>query len=159
MDIITINGFDFYSYATVAQADEYFSAKFGSEWANIDEEDKKKLLVTATREIENLCFQGIKIDKEQPLKFPRKICCLEIEADNPKIITCCAEIANAFYNTGDGDTVTPNADKIKSMSVGDTSITYKDGATISVDSFTAIAKSIASKYLGCWLCGNIKVIL
>ena len=99
MDIITINGFDFYSYATVAQADEYFSAKFGSEWANIDEEDKKKLLVTATREIENLCFQGVKIDKEQPLKFPRKICCLEIEADNPKIIACCAEIANAFYNT------------------------------------------------------------
>ena len=42
MDIITINGFDFYSYATVVQADEYFSAKFGSEWANIDEEDKKK---------------------------------------------------------------------------------------------------------------------
>lgn len=161
MATITINGFDFLSYATVEDADKYFSAKFGNVWHEIQVEDKQKLLVTATREIENLQFQGIELAPEQPLKFPRIICCSQIDADDEKLIACCAEIANAIYNVGEiaCNVVTPNASNIKSMGIGDTSITFKDGASIEADVFTATAKPIAKKFLGKWLQGNVRIIL
>lgn len=161
MATITINDFNFISYATVEDADKYFSAKFGSTWANIQSEEKAKLLVTATREIENLQFQGIELDPDQPLKFPRVICCSQIEAEDESLIACCAEIANAIYNVGEiaCNVVTPNASNIKSMGIGDTSITYKDGADIDADIYSATAKPIAKKFLGKWLRGNIRVLL
>ena len=161
MATITINDFNFISYATVEDADKYFSAKFGSTWANIQSEEKAKLLVTATREIENLQFQGIELDPDQPLKFPRVICCSHIKAEDESLIACCAEIANAIYNIGEiaCNVVTPNASNIKSMGIGDTSITYKDGADIDADIYSATAKPIAKKFLGKWLRGNIRVLL
>lgn len=161
MATITINDFDFLSYVTVEDADKYFSAKFGSAWADIEKADKEKLLVTATREIESLQFQGLELDPEQPLRFPRIICCSQIEADDEKLIACCAEMANAFYNVGvmANSIATPNAENIKSMSIGDTSITFKDGASIEADVFTATAKPIAKKFLGKWLQGNVRIIL
>lgn len=161
MATITINDFDFLSYATVEDADKYFSAKFGNVWHEIQVEDKQKLLVTATREIENLQFQGLELDPEQPLKFPRVICYSQIKADDKNLIACCAEIANAIYNVGEiaCNVVTPNASNIKSMGIGDTSITFKDGASIEADVFTATAKPIAKKFLGKWLQGNVRIIL
>ena len=54
---------------------------------------------------------------------------------------------------------TPGAENIQSMSVGDTSITFKEGATIETDIYTSIAKPIIKKYLGRWLRGNIRIIL
>ena len=45
------------------------------------------------------------------------------------------------------------------MSIGDTSITFKDGASIEADVFTATAKPIAKKFLGEWLQGNVRIIL
>lgn len=161
MATITINDFDFITYATVEDADKYFSAKFGNVWHEIQVEDKQKLLVTATREIENLQFQGLELDPEQPLKFPRVICCSQIKADDKNLIACCAEIACAIYNVGAlaNSITTPNAENIKSMSIGDTSITFKDGASIEADVFTATAKPIAKKFLGKWLQGNVRIIL
>lgn len=161
MATITLNNFDYPSYATVEDADRYFNAKFGSTWASIEKTDKEKLLITATREIEKLEFQGFKLDDEQPLQFPRVICCSQIEVDNENLIACCVEIANAFYNVGElaCSMVTPNAENIKSMGIGDTSITFKDGASIEADVFSATASPIAKKYLGKWLRGNIRIIL
>ena len=161
MATITLNDLDFITYATVEDADKYFSAKFGSMWHEIPVEDKQKLLVTASREIENLQFQGLELDPEQPLKFPRVICCSQIEADDKNLIACCAEIACAIYNVGAlaNSITTPNAENIKSMSIGDTSITFKDGASIEADAFSATAKPIAKKFLGNWLRGNIRVLL
>lgn len=163
MATITINGSEYFTFATVEQADHYFNAKFGSTWGDISNDDKAKLLVSATREINNLEFKGIPLNVGQPLAFPRVICDCVINPINPEedLITCCAEIANTFYNLGaSAETVaTPNAQNIKSMSVGDTSITYKDGATIDADVFSATAKPLVKKYLGKWLKGNIRVLL
>lgn len=163
MATITINDVEYPSYATIEDADKYFNAKFGSTWADISEIDKSKLLVSATREIDNLEFKGCKLDVNQDLAFPRVICDCVINPINPEedLIACCAEIANTFYNLGaSAETVaTPNAQNIKSMSVGDTSITYKDGATIDADVFSATAKPLVKKYLGKWLKGNIRVLL
>lgn len=161
MATIKIGDFEFSSYATVEDADKYFSAKFGSSWHDIEETEKAQLLVSATREIEKLKFQGLKLDPEQELKFPRVICCYLVEATNKNLINCCCEIAWAIYNinlTG-ADIVTPNADKIQSMSVGNTSVTFREGATIDCDNCLAVAKQIAQKYLGDWLAGNVKVYL
>ena len=41
---INANGKDFYTYATVEEANEYFSVIYGSEWENISENQKQKLL-------------------------------------------------------------------------------------------------------------------
>lgn len=162
MKTITINGIEYPTYATVEEAEQYFNAKFGSTWSEIEQLDKEKLLVTATREIEKVKFQGYKLDIAQDLAFPRVICSCSINPINPEdiLIACCSEIANAIYNLPVTENViTAGADKIKSMSVGDTSITFQDGVTIETDNYSAVATSIIKKYLGRFLKGNIRVIL
>lgn len=161
MATIKINDYEFNSYATVEEANKYFSARFGSSWHEIDEVEKAQLLVSATREIEKLKFQGIKLDPEQELKFPRVICCYLVELTNKNLVSCCCEIAYAIYNMNliTGDIITPNADKIQSMSVGNTSITFKEGATVDCDNCLAVARQIAEKFLGDWLAGNVRVYL
>lgn len=156
MAIITINNFDFHSYATVEQADIYFSAKYGSNWDEV--EDKEQLLITATKQIDSNKFVGTIADRFQHLKFPRLICGVEV---NPEylLIECCCEIANSIYNSNVDNISTPNAENIKSISVGDTSITYRDGASIETDLYYALAKPIIKKYLGDFLKGNVRIIL
>ena len=160
MATITINETDYNSYATVEEANKYFNAKFGSSWADILQEDKQKLLVTATREMEKVAYKGIKENLEQDLEFPRIFCCVTLNPEK-ELAMCCAEIANAIYNlnTSSDNISTPNAENIKSMSVGDTSITYKDGANIETDAFTSVAKPFIKKFLGKFLTGNIRIIL
>lgn len=163
MKTITINDFEYPTYATVEDADKYFSAKFGSTWGEVEQADKEKLLVTATREIEKAEFQFCKVDEDQELAFPRmpRFNCYDVIINPEKeLIECCCEIANAIYNLPMAETITtPGIDKIKSMSVGDTSITYQDGVSIDADSFSATASPFIKKYLGRFLRGNIRVIL
>ncbi len=61
------------SYATVEAADAYFDATFGAdEWAQIPEDDKARLLLTATRMIDQWSLDSsvIKMDDSQALNFP-----------------------------------------------------------------------------------------
>lgn len=157
MKTININNVEYPTYATVEEADIYFNAKFGSAWNDV--ENKEQLLVTATRLIDEFHYQGLVLDCDQVQQFPRMICCKVIEADNKNLIVCCCEIANAIYNTNLSSVSTPNAENIKTMSVGDTSITYKDGANIETDSYLAVAKPIIKRFLASVIEGNIKVIL
>ena len=174
---ITINDIEYPTFATVEAADNYFLPKFGSKWAEIKEEDKQKLLITATREINKMDFQGYPLKVGQALAFPRLIGCACNESINPteeliacacnepvnpteELIACCCEVANAIYNLPLTDNLTtPGAENIKSIGIGDTSITYKDGADIEVDVFTATAKPIIKKLLAKYLKGNIQIIL
>ena len=162
MKTITINDFEYPTYATVEDADKYFSAKFGSTWNEVEQTDKEKLLITATKEIDKINFQGCVLEIDQELKFPRVICGFCINPVNPEkeLIECCCEIANAIYNLPMAETITtPGIDKIKSMSVGDTSVTYQDGVSIDTDIFSATALPFIKKYLLKYLKGNIKIIL
>lgn len=62
------------SYVSVEDADEYFSTVLNSDsWINAIYSDKEKALITATRSIEKLKFQGIKAVVGQPLQFPRAL--------------------------------------------------------------------------------------
>ncbi len=59
------------SYATVEEADSYFESTFGAEeWADILPADKQKLLITATRMIDDLTTLYSSLDPAQALNFP-----------------------------------------------------------------------------------------
>ena len=61
--IITIYGKQYPTYATIEESNEYFGVTYGSEWELISEDQKQKLLVTATRVIDRKEYQGEKLDK------------------------------------------------------------------------------------------------
>ncbi len=61
------------SYATLAEADVYFGDLFGyDDFKYIDISDKKRLLLTATKDIEKMSVTAEKQTSTQALKFPIK---------------------------------------------------------------------------------------
>lgn len=147
--IIKINDKDYYTYATVEDADDYFAASYGSEWETISENQKQKLLITATRVIDRKDYQGEKLDKNQPLKFPRII---EGEQTSEEIlIAACSELAANIYSDGGTDNSMSN---VKSVSLGDSSISFiENGKTECEDDL------IIEKFLSEYLMGGVRVIL
>lgn len=60
------------SFVTMDEAQAYFDERFDSQiWLEISNEDKEKLLITATKKINTFDFCGDKEDKSQDLEFPR----------------------------------------------------------------------------------------
>lgn len=60
------------SYVTLDEANEYFVSRLGSDyWDTLEDEQKEKALITATKKIDRLPFIGYKQDPYQPLQFPR----------------------------------------------------------------------------------------
>lgn len=120
MKTVNINGKDYPVYATVAEADDYFAGFFNSGWDAIEQDDKPKLLVSATRAIDRGNYAGKKVDSSQVLEFPRII---YHEQTSDKILTeaCCEEALAIFsWNSAFGGDVSG----IKSMKVQDTSIEF-----------------------------------
>lgn len=59
------------SYATIAESDIYFDNLFGhDDWVEIDGADKKRLLLSATKNIEAMSVSSGKLTSTQALKFP-----------------------------------------------------------------------------------------
>ena len=147
--IITINNKEYYTYATLEDADNYFAAAYGSEWEQISENQKQKLLITATRLIDRRDYQGEKVNPEQPLKFPRIIC--DEKTNNDILTVACCELAANIYSDGGVDKTMSN---IKSVSLGDSSISFiESGKTESEDDL------IIEKFLSEYLMGGVRVIL
>lgn len=147
--IITISGKDYYTYATVEESNEYFAVIYGSEWETISENQKQKLLITATRVIDRKDYQGEKVEENQPLKFPRII--EGEQTSEEKLIVACCELAANIYSDGGVDKTMSN---IKSVSLGDSSISFiESGKTESEDDL------IIEKFLSEYLMGGVRVIL
>lgn len=146
---VIINDKEYNTYATVEEADNYFAAKFGSQWSNIGENQKAQLLVTATRLIDKKDYRGVKADKDQPLQFPRII--EEGMTSDELLLETCCELAENIYNDGGTDKDISN---IKSVSMGDSSITFKESDSTLTDDDLLI-----EKYLGDYLLGGVRVIL
>lgn len=125
MKIIEINENEYPTYATVEEADDYFTAFYGSVWEEIDEEDKKKLLVSASRTIDYGEWRGYKVDEEQKQAFPRII--NGKETDEDLLMKACCEEALGIYQSGNNGIA--NTDGIQSVRVQDTEITFKSNAT------------------------------
>jgi len=61
------------SLVTSEEAEAYFAGRLHSDaWDSADEPTKGKALITATRQINALAFDGTKADPSQPHAFPRK---------------------------------------------------------------------------------------
>ena len=156
MTTITINNIEYNSYASVEEADRYLNVKYGSNWSTYDDDKKAILLVNATREIDKREYQGVKVDEKQPLKFPRIIA--GIQTDDELVKQACIELADGLALT---TTITSggaaNLQAIKSMSVGDTDITFKDDAVL-VDP-SQVASGVIDDLLEPYLKGNAEVWL
>lgn len=147
--VISIAGKEFNTYATVEEADLYFSAIFGNNWVGIGETQKAQLLITATKLIDRQDFQGEVVDKEQPLKLPR-IINGEPTNDDLVVETCC-ELAHQIYQNGN---LNISTNDVQSVSLGDSKITFKDDVVIENSNDLLI-----ENYLGDYLMGGVRVIL
>ena len=151
--IIIIDTKEYYTYATVSEANDYFAASFGSEWSEVSEADKPKLLVTATRLIDKKNYQGKKVDEEQHLKFPRIIA--NEQTDDELLVQACCELAMSLYFHGDSSSINGiNMKSVQSVSLGDSSISFKDDANLESDQ-----DAIIDDYLSDYLMGGVQVIL
>ena len=70
---ITINGVDYSSYATVAEADAYLAIDLArsNAWAALDEAAKGQHLATATRQLDGMQWAGRKASETQTTAWPR----------------------------------------------------------------------------------------
>lgn len=155
MTTITINGIEYNSYASVEEADEYLNVKYGSNWSTYDDDKKALLLINATREIDKRDYQGVKVDKEQPLKFPRLID--NVPTDDKLVKQACIELADGLALASAGSSEAAKLQAIKSMKVGDTDIEFKDDAVL-VD-LTQVANGVIDELLQPYLKGNAVVWL
>lgn len=156
MTVIEINGNKYNSYADVYEADCYLNVKYGSNWKTFDEDKKKLLLVNAAREIDKRDYKGKKLDSNQPLKFPRKICSKLTDEDI--IRQAVFELAdNLALLSTNSVTSQANLNAVKSMKVGDTDITFKDDAVIKNASNTL--NNVINDYLKPYLKGNAEIWL
>lgn len=150
---ITIDTKEYYTYATVSEANDYFAAAFNSEWLEVSETDKPKLLITATRLIDKKNYQGEKVEEEQHLKFPRIIA--DEQTDDELLVQTCCELAMSLYFDGDSSSINGiNIQNVQSVSLGDSSISFKEGANLESDQ-----DAIIDDYLSDYLMGGVQVIL
>ncbi len=87
----------FLSYTSIPEAENYFSVKFNSgDWDTATLQDKMKSLSSATNDIENLRFSGIKTDPNQILEFPRTVNGVISNIVPVNIKKACCEIALGY---------------------------------------------------------------
>ena len=146
---IIIDNKTYYTYATVEESNEYFGAAYGSEWENISENQKQKLLITSTRVIDKKEFLGEKVEVNQPLKFPRFI--FNEKTSDEVLMAACCELAANIYSDGGVD---KSMNNIKSVSLGGSSISFVErGKTDNEDDL------IIESFLSDYLIGGMKVLL
>lgn len=84
------------SYVTVEEANEYILNKYGhvNAWDTLSSDSKKRILIEATRSIDNYRFIGDKYYDSQPLAFPR-------DSHDTKTGACATPMTTtSFKNTG-----------------------------------------------------------
>ncbi len=82
MPQITIGSTAYETYVTVAEVDEYANGSLNAAaWEALLEDDKGRAIVMATRWIDSQCWQGAKVDPDQPLEWPRIVNEVTIDVD------------------------------------------------------------------------------
>lgn len=121
-------------YVTLAEADDYFSAKFGAEeWADLEESTKTALLYEATNVLETFQFDGQRTLRTQPLKWPRKLVYNEESVEqpsnvvHPKIKQAAFELAYWKWTEDDRPATDAELEQLKSSKIGPLDYQFKDG--------------------------------
>lgn len=85
------------SYATPAQADDYFTMSGVTAWTSLTNDRKQVALFQATQYIELVwgpLFVGTKFKEDQGLSYPRLLCCTDTVPVYPDaLLTACFEYA------------------------------------------------------------------
>lgn len=124
------------SYATVAEADDYFTRHTsGTAWAAKSTEDKETLLIMAARTLDyGAQWQGIRVSLNQGMQWPRVGVVVECQAwpedEIPRQIREAQYELAALIMTGGDRNADQDSDGIKSLSLGKGAIAVEfDAAT------------------------------
>lgn len=136
-------------YVSVAEADNYFSAKFGAEgWADLEEATKVALLYGATNVLDTFQFDGQRTTRTQPLKWPRKLIYNDESVEqnpqvvHPKVKQATFELAYWKWTEEDRPATDAELFQLKSSSVGPLDYQFKDGFEYIPPHVVDILKSI-----------------
>lgn len=147
----TVGGASSNSYATVAEADTYFATRLGaSTWDAATVEDKERALITATSQLDQSAFLGMRTSSTQRLAFPRLMIpkldsytYWDSEAIPQPIKDATCELAQELLTSS-----------VTSSEVGSlSSVTMGDMLTVNFDNSTAgtLSSRVAALLRGFWL--------
>lgn len=149
-------------YIDIDDADEYFSLKYGADaWDALSDEDKDKLLISATRKIDRLPLRGKKRSYSQALGFPRyfdnyydeeymaSLLYAETVPEEVEKATC--EEAWAMLNTEASKRRELQRQGVKSYSLGRLSETFQGSRSLS------LVSEEAKELLRPWIAGAVRI--
>jgi hypothetical protein len=135
------------SYISLADADEYFTARLHSDlWNTAATDEKAQALITATRQIDRLPFRGVKRLSNQALAFPRSP-----NNDVPwRVLDAVCEEALAILK-GIPKRLELQAQGVQSFTIGNLTEVYKPGGRIKLISREA------GRLLRPFLIGSVRI--
>lgn len=141
------------SYVTLADADAYMATRFETAWtaAAGSDETRKKALVQATRQLDQLAWQGVKMSATQALEWPRDVQEEASDTIPPWLENACCEQALwilANSTTGGQDQRQElQAAGVTAYSIGGLSETFGAGRSGHVSVLCPDARRYASGWL------------
>lgn len=154
MASVTIEGVEYETYASVADADAYYNADSnGESWRSADVDTKSRALVTATRWIDSQCWKGEKLDPAQPLEFPRTEGSIEAIVQASIMLAGMLVVDPTLWSTLSGATVAADGGT-KRLKAGSVEIEYfrKLNFTVWGGGISIFPRNIMAM-IGEWLCG------
>lgn len=136
------------SFISAEDAQVYFEERFDSnKWFELSDEEKEKLLISASKKINTFEFVGNQADDSQPMAFPRDY---ELPADIKEAV--CEEAFAMASQKGDIHSENKKAG-ISSISLGVGSVSYRESAgtgnsaiLVSNDALNLISKWVKKGY-------------
>lgn len=107
------------SYLTLDEAELFFDNMYGAEdWETLSDEDKERLLITATDQIDYITRTDLKSQSGQALNFPMTINDEEVGYNEAR--RCCAFQALYIYENNDSikSTVEESIQNVKTQNFG-----------------------------------------
>lgn len=155
---VTINQFDYPVYADLQDADVYNNAIVGNSWYDLDKITQSQYLVMATRKIDSYNYSGEKVDKDQPLKFPR-ILSSGKTSDDEVLTNLCLQIATYYNSNGSTGSSADSSNllsNLKEYKIGDLQVNFKDDVQLDLsglDDFIqdALKDWLKSQSMEIWL--------
>ena len=144
--IVTINETDYYVYADLTDATTYNNAIVGSSWAEKSATVQSQYLVMATRKIDSYNYAGQKIDKEQPLKFPRVMNSGKV-SDDEMLTNLCCQVATYYCDNGTSEVSGDFLNNVEKYQIGDLHVNFKKDAQIDLTGLDDIIEQVLAEWL------------
>jgi len=149
-------------YINIDDADEYFALKYGADaWDALTDENKDKLLISATRKIDRLPLRGTKRIYTQDLAFPRYLSAyidydlmaslLYTDTIPTEVAQATCEEAFAMLNTESTKRKELQRQGVKAFSLGKLSETFQGSRSLS------LVSEEAKELLRPWIAGTVQI--